>query len=310
MKALVAPTYGPLDKLEFAERPVPTPGTGQVLIRTHAAALNPLDIKIITGLVQEVFPVTHPFTPGLDVAGVVESVGPDVTGYAPGDDVAAFTVPLFGALAEYTLATAGPCLARRPGRLDVVQAAALPAAAMTAATMLDLAQPRPGQTVLIVGATGGVGSFAVQLATQAGARVLATARTEDADQIRALGARHAIDYSNQVTASQARAIAPGGVDIAIDLVSANLADTIPAIADGGRLVSLVGEERTGHNTRGITVVRSDMQPMPGRLGELLELADTGSLTVPVSTVYPFAEADRALADLAGKHTRGKLAVRF
>ncbi|MFF5784295.1 NADP-dependent oxidoreductase [Streptomyces sp. NPDC012693] len=311
MKALVSSSYGPVDELELVELPVPAPGPGQVQVKVAAAALNPLDVILITGRLKAVLPVEHPFVPGMDASGVVTAVGEGVTGYAVGDEVVAFTHDTTGTLAEYTLVAEGPGLVRRPENLDAVRAAALPVTSMTASALLEAAELKPGQTVLVVGATGGIGSFLVQLAARAGAEVLATAQAADRDYALGLGARHAIDYTAVDTVEEARRLHPGGVDVAIDLVNGGPAveATAAAVKDGGRLVSSIGVPETLE--RAITPVHVGVEGGIGRLEGIVGQVAAGELAVEVSATYPAEQARQAYVDfVAGKHTRGKVVVTF
>lgn len=310
MKALVAHSYGPVDQLAIADLPRPVPAAGQILLRLRAAALNPLDVKLATGVMKGIMPVQHPFVLGLDAAGTVEAVGEGVTRFSPGDEVVAFTYPVGGAIAEYALALDGPEVVARPAALSAVDAAALPVAAMTAAGILDLAEAGPGSTVLVVGATGGVGSFVVQLAAQAGVTVLATAPSAEADYVRGLGAQAAIDYTTTDTVAEALRLAPGGVDVAVDLINAGpgLAATAAAVRPGGRVVSPAGGPPAFD--RGVTVRYAHIEAAEGLLQRIVDLAEAGRLRIEVSATYPFAEAQQAAADFVAKHTRGKIVITF
>ncbi|ADD43067.1 NADP-dependent oxidoreductase [Stackebrandtia nassauensis] len=310
MKALTAVGYGPLADLTFSDVDKPVPGPGQVLVRTEAVALNPLDVKLVLGSVREVFPVTHPFVVGIDVSGTVEAVGPDTIGYAPGDAVTAMNLGVAGAVAEYTLAQTGPLLTHRPEGVDARSAAALPAAGLTALSLLHHCVPVAGRDVLISGATGGVGSFAVQLFAAAGARVLATGRPDDTETVLGWGAHHVIDYTGGKTAQLARELVPGGVDVVLALAEDGAA--LPGIAaaaiDEG-LVLTCTEQPTALE-RGVTVERVDLTARDGDLSGLAARVSLGELRVPVTGVYPFSEARTAYEDLVGKHTVGKLVVEF
>ncbi|MEH1056776.1 NADP-dependent oxidoreductase [Micromonospora sp. CPCC 206171] len=310
MKALIAQSYGPVDQLVVAELPKPDPAPGQILIRLRAAALNPLDVKLATGAMKEFMPVQHPFVLGLDAAGTVEAVGDGVTRFRPGDEVVAFTHPVGGAVAEYALALDGPEVVARPRALSPVAAAALPVAAMTAANIVELADPAPDSTMLVVGATGGVGSFVVQLAAQAGVRVLATARPDEVDYVRGLGAAEAIDYTAADTVEETLRAQPGGVDVVVDLINAGpgLAATAAAVRPGGRLVSPAGGPPAFE--RDVTAVYAHIEASEGLLQRLVDRAADGGLAVEIGATYPFTEAQQAVADFVGKHTRGKVVVTF
>lgn len=309
MKALVAQSYGPVEELSVIDRPVPEPAAGQVLVQVQAAALNPLDVILITGRLRQFMPAEHPFVPGMDAAGVVTAVGEGVTGFAPGDEVVAFTHDTTGTIAEYALVAEGPGLVRRPAGLDAVRAAALPVTSMTAAALLAAAEVKAGQSMLIVGATGGIGSFLIQLAAQAGVEVLATAQPADTEYALGLGARHTIDYTSADTAKEALRLHPDGVDVAIDLVNGGpaVAATAAAVKNGGRLVSSIGVPETLE--RDIVPVHIGVEGGIGLLEGIVGRAAAGELKVEVSATYPLDNARQAYVDfVAGKHTRGKVVV--
>ncbi|MGW2301896.1 NADP-dependent oxidoreductase [Streptomyces sp. NPDC001809] len=311
MKALVSASYGPVDALEIAELPVPAPGPGQVQVKVSAAALNPLDVILVTGRLKAVLPVEHPFVPGMDAAGVVTAVGEGVTRFAVGDEVIAFTHDTTGTVAEYTIVAEGPGLVHRPESIDAVRGAALPVTSMTASALLAAAELEAGQTVLIIGATGGIGSFLVQLAARAGAEVLATARGTDRDYVLGLGARHAIDFTEVDTVEEARRLRPDGVDVVIDLVNGGPAveATAKAVKDGGRLVSSIGVPETLE--RSVTPVHVGVEGGIGLLEGIVGQVAAGELSVEVSATYPAEQAGQAYVDfVAGKHTRGKVVVTF
>ncbi|MGR6924275.1 NADP-dependent oxidoreductase [[Actinomadura] parvosata] len=310
MKALIASAYGPVEQLRIHEVPDPSPGPGQVLVRVQAAALNPLDVKLVTGELREMFPVTHPFVPGVDATGVVAAVGQGVTRFAAGDEVIAYAGTASGTLAEYVLVDAGPQLIHRPRALSPAQAAALPMAAMTAHCVLAAAALEPGDRALVIGATGGVGALVVQQAAELGARVLATAAPADTAYIRALGAHESIDHTAVDTLATARRLHPGGLDVVIDLINAGpaLAATAGLVRPGGRLVStLYGPEEVD----GVTPVYVRMEASTGALPRQAERVAAGRMSIEVAATYPFEKSPQAMCDLAeGRHTRGKIVIIF
>ncbi|MFI1976985.1 NADP-dependent oxidoreductase [Streptomyces wedmorensis] len=310
MKALIARSYGPLEDLEFADVPAPTPGPGQLLVRLQATSLNAVDKVLVTGAMRDVLPVRHPFVPGVDVSGVVEAVGENVTRFSAGDAVIAWNSVTAGALAEYIVIDDAPSVAPRPAGLTPAQGAALPTGALTAAALLDAVRAGEGGSVLIVGAAGGVGSFAVQLAKQAGLTVLATGRADDESFLRRLGADHVLDYRDVDIAQEAHRLSDGGVDAVIDLANAGpaLAATAAAAKAGGQLVSPLGGPFAFE--RGVTAVYTGTRTPKGRLEELAAQATDGRLSVEIDSDYAFGQADQALVDFAAKHVRGKVTVTF
>ncbi|MFJ8017314.1 zinc-binding alcohol dehydrogenase family protein [Streptomyces sp. NPDC096339] len=308
MKALVATDYQPLDRLTIADLPKPDPGPGEVVVKVEAAALNPLDLMLVTGAAKDVYPTGHPLIVGMDMAGTVAQVGAGVSGYAPGDPVLGF-VGQAGSVAEYTVATPGPLLTHRPRNLDAVHAAAIPESGMTAVCLLRAVGLNRAESVLVMGATGGIGLYAVQLAHTLGARVIATATAQDADYIRELGAAETVEYREADAVEEALKLVPGGVDVVVDLVNRGegLAGSARAARPGGRLVSpLFGP---GELDRGVTPVYiGSFAPEPGDLEDLANRAADGGLRVEIGARYAFGDAVRAVADFAGKHIRGKVVI--
>lgn len=309
MKALLARAYGPLDQLEIGEAPQPVPGPGQLLVRMEAAAVNPIDVALVTGRLREELPVRHPFVPGVDVSGVVEAVGEGVDRFAVGDAVIAWNGVPSGAFAEYAIVRADDSAAVRPAGFDARRGAALPTGALTAAALLDEAELVPGSTLLVVGATGGLGGYAVQLAKRAGATVFATGRAGDDGYLRQLGADGVIDYGTEDVVGRVHHWVPDGVDAVIDVAQAGpaLAASAAAAKPGGRVVSPLGGPAAFD--RDVTARYTGTTTPVGRLAELAALATAGSLRVEIAE-YPFAEARQALADFASRHIRGKVVITF
>jgi NADPH:quinone reductase len=312
MKAWIADDYGPPSKLRLAEIDAPSVKSDSILVRMRAAGVNPFDVKLITGAVKEFVPLRFPYVPGMDGAGVIESVGDGVTEYAPGDGVIGF-FSKGGTLGELaSISARGNHLARKPSALEFVKAAAIPEAGLTAMTILRALDLREGQRLLIVGATGGVGLFLIQLARLRGAHVIATARAEDRRYIHSVGADEDVDYSAGDVIAQVRTRYPDGVDAIADLIDTGAA--LPAAAQAlktkGTLVSSLGGPEQSAFPNAVTVHYIQNSPQAGDLAELARLAAAGTLRIEIGRDYTFAQAPNALTDLLdpSKHTRGKLVV--
>jgi NADPH2:quinone reductase len=290
--------------------PAPTPAPNEVLVRVHASSVNPADNSIAAGLLKQMgVEYDFPVILGRDYFGVVEEVGADVTGYSVGDEVFGFLMHAdptvhAGSWAELIAVPPATSIARAPDGVDGPSAGAAPLAGITAMLAVDALELSDGDTVLIVGATGGVGSLAVQLASRAGATVVAPALPEDETYLRDLGASELLPRDADLAAT-ARERYPDGFDAALDLV--NYAPDVPAtlVKDGGRVASPTGAAGEGP---GRTMIMA--APTPENLARLARLLADGTLRVPVRATYDLAQAPDALAALADTHTQGKLAIRI
>lgn len=297
MKAVRYHQYGDHTVLTLDEAPTPVPGPGQVLVKVTATSFNPADTVIRAGHLRELLPLQLPHTPGVDVSGTVADTGEGVTGWAEGDRVAAF-LPLHlpGASAEYVLVPA-EVLVAVPEGLDPVDAAALPGPALTAwQALFEHGRLTAGQRVLVNGAGGAVGGYAVQLAHQAGAEVHASASPHSADRVRAQGADHVIDHTVTAVAEAAK----GPFDLVVHLVPTGPEDTdaLAALtADGGLFVTATTEPATEPG-RGVQVIRMAVRNDTGQLADLLDRAAATTLRIEVADRRPLSElpAVHALAD--------------
>jgi NADPH:quinone reductase-like Zn-dependent oxidoreductase len=299
MKAVRFHQYGDPSVLRYEDVEQPAPGAGEVRVRVAATSFNGVDGGIRGGYLQGPFPVTLPHTPGIDVAGTVDALGEGVEGFAGGDAVVAFlpmTAP--GAAAEFVIAPA-EVLAAAPTSIPLPDAAALPMVGLTARQALfDDAGLQEGQRVLINGAGGAVGGYAVQLAKRAGAHVIATASARSAERVRSAGADEVINHTNNSV--------PGAVAEPVDVLL-NLARIAPEelvalaalVRDGGVVVNTVptietpADEERGVRAAGV-FVRSDAE----QLSRLVALVDGGELRVDVAERVP-------LADLADVHAKAE-----
>jgi NADPH:quinone reductase len=311
MKALVANDYGPPSQLTVTDVADPQPGAGEVLVAVEAAALNPFDLKVLTGALREFAPIEFPYIPGMDAAGTIAAVGPGVTRFSGGEEVFGFFGP--GTIAEYAVIADSPFLATRPGELDAIRAAAIPEAGLTAISLLRAVALQAGSTVLVIGATGGIGMFIVQLAARDGAIVLATAAPEDNEYVRGLGAAEALDYRAGDVIEDTLRLHPGGVDVVFDLVNKgpDLARSAQALRPGGRLISPLGAaDDVPLGRDDITLVHTGMAEHrePVDLDRLGAQVAAGVLAIEIGAVYMLESGPQAFVDLAETHTRGKLVV--
>jgi NADPH:quinone reductase-like Zn-dependent oxidoreductase len=295
--AITFSRYGEPDVLTVSPAGVPQPGPGQVRIRVRAVAVNVIDVKIRSGHMDGIFPVSFPVTPGWDVAGVVDAVGGDA-GAAVGDEV--FGVASVGGYSDYALLDQ-PVL--RPEGLSAETAAALVTVGEAAFRALSHLNVKAGQTLLIHGAAGSVGTIAVQLAVARGITVIGTAAAEDLERVTALGAtavRYGEGWSDRV-----RALAPDGVDAVFDTSGAGvLAESVALAGDAARVITIADESAAQHGVRFTGADPSDR--IPEARSELAALAAAGRLSVPIWRTYPLAEAARAHADLEAGRNHGKI----
>ncbi|MFD7924124.1 NADP-dependent oxidoreductase [Streptomyces sp. NPDC059740] len=304
MKAITTSRYGGPETLELTETDDPKVGPDSVLVRVKAAGVNPVDWKIVGGHLDAIMNVHFPLVPGWDVAGIVEAVGLDTPEFAVGDEVYGYVRKDEVQHGTYAELVAAPVrtLARRPASLGWREAAALPLAGLTALQSLDRVGVRDGDTVLVHAASGGVGAFAVQIAVARGARVIGTASERNHDFLRSLGAEP-VSYGDGL-ADRVRALAPGGVDAAVDYVGDGAAgisrDLLTDAARNASIVDPAVTELGGHHVW----VRPDAQG----LAELGRLADAGSLTVHVEHALPLAQAAEAFRLSQDGHVRGKVVL--
>jgi len=307
MKAVRIHNYGGPEVLRFEDAPRPQPGAGEVLVRIHAAAVNPVDWKVRAGRLKERIQYPLPLIPGWDFSGVVEATGPGVTRLKKGDEVYARPdIARNGAYAEYIVAKESE-VALKPKSVDHVQAAAIPLAALTAwQALFDTAGLSAGQKVLIHGAAGGVGSFAVQLAKWKGAHVIGTASGRNHSFLRDLGVDEPIDYEKTRFEDVVH-----DVDVVLDTIGGDTQKrSWKVLKKGGILVSIVSppsaEEAAKHGVRSGYVF---VQPSASQLAEIAKLVDSGKLKPVVEAVLPLAEARRAQEMNETGHTRGKIVLK-
>ncbi len=304
MKAIRIHQYGGPEVLAQVEMQRPTTGHDEVLIKVHAAAVNPIDWKMRAGHVKEVFPLTFPSTLGWDVSGTVEEAGDKVTQFKRGDEV--YALVKGGGYAEYVVAKAD-IVGKKPRTLDHVHAAAVPVAGLTAwQALFEVAQLRAGQKVLIHAAAGGVGNFAVQLAKAKGAYVIGTASSKNQAFLGELGVDQAVDY--QKTRFEE---AVHDADVVLDTIGGDTQErSFKALKKGGILVSLVQPPSQESATKyGVHALFYGGHASSSDLAEIAKLIDDGKVKPVVETVLPLADARRAHELSETRHARGKIVLK-
>ncbi len=306
MKAVRIHDYGESSVLVCEDAPRPTPADDELLVRVIAAGVNPVDDKIRSGDFKEYMKLPLPFVLGGDVAGVVESVGKKVSKFKAGDAVFAYvSLQRGGGYAEYAIAKESET-ALKAAKQKFVDAAAMPIAALTAwQALVDNAKLASGQTVLIHGAAGGVGSYAVQIAKSIGAKVIATGSTESQGFLKELGADVAIDYSKQKFEELAK-----DVDVVLDPIGGDTQTrSIATLKKGGILVSIVQPpDQAAATAAGVRATIFLAHPDANELASLAKLVDSGKLKSIVSKTYALCDAAKAHDQIHTGHTRGKLVL--
>lgn len=305
MRAITYTEFGGPEVLTHGETDDPTVGPDTVLVRVRASSVNPVDHKVRAGYLAGAIDTFFPVVPGWDVAGVVEAVGPAITEFTVGDEVYGYVradVVHGGTLAELVAAPVRT-LARKPASLSFVEAAAVPLAGLTAyQALVHALAVGEGDVVLVSGASGGVGSFAVQIAVSRGARVIGTASEGNHDYVRSLGAEPTT-YGDGLL-DRLRALAPGGLDAAFDLFGGDdLTAATSLLHDRTRVASVADASVTEQGGHYVFV-----RPSAPDLDALTALADAGTLHVEVAETFPLERAADAHRAVEGGHVRGKVVV--
>ncbi len=304
--------YGGIDKIQVGPLDLPDLQEGDVLLRVKAAGINPVDYVVREGHFQQVVPGAFPLVPGWDAAGVVEAVGPGASRLPVGTEVYGYVrrpVAQHGTFAEYIVVP--ECyLALRPQKLTWKAAGGLPLAGLTAyQSLFTHGHLQAGETVLVLGASGGVGSLGIQLAKDAGATVVAVASAANAGFMKEMGADFTINYAQGPVAEQVRAVVPAGIDLLFDCISGDtLAQSLPALKPSGRIVSTLSDGKNLSLAPGIRFAHMMAQPSVPDLDHLRELADAGRLRVRVLATFPLADVKKAFEQIESKHTTGKVVI--
>lgn len=312
MKAVAVNAFGTAPVLMDLARPVPE--AGQILVKLQASGLNPFDWRVGDGILKGKIPHLFPLILGVDGAGVVEAIGADVQRFKPGDQVLGqflFGRAGQGSYADYAVIDQNAVLSRYPQTLPATLAAALPTAGITALQLSQRLDLAPGSTVLIVGATGGVGSFLTQLATMNELRVIATASGGAAERMRVLGAVKTLDYHATPIDQWIGTHYPEGVDALVDLVSdaAGFALHASFVKTGGVALSTVWSARADELlARGIKGGNFEVKATSADLDLLVRTAVAGELSIPVERQITLAQVPAALAENRAGGARGKTVV--
>src|SRR5438105_2692977 len=307
MKAAVVYEYGGPEVFKYEDAPRPEPQDGEVLVRVIAAGVNPVDAYVRQGMLSKRGLDNRPIIIGYDIAGLVEKAGARVTKFKPGDAVYAYlSIMRGGGYSEFAIAKEEE-MSLKPKNIDFEKAAAVPLAATTAwQALIDIAKLEKGQTLLIHGGSGGVGCFAVQIAKARGAKVIATASTDNQDLLKQLGVDQPIDYTTTKFEDVVK-----DVDVVLNAVRGDtLARSYGVVKKGGIIVSITGQpdpaELEKHGIRGSGL---GAHPDAKVLEELAKLIDAGKITPIVSVVMPLVDVAKAQQQIASRHTRGKVVLK-
>lgn len=307
MKAIAITSYGGVDVLKETTMPRPVPKDDEMLVRVFAAGVNPVDAKVRAGSFGK-GALDKPLVLGFDISGVVEKVGAKVTRFKTGDAVFAYVdLQRGGAYAEYAIVKQNEA-APKPKSITHEQAAAVPLAALTAwQALIDTGKLAAGQTAFIQGGSGGVGSFAIQIAKARGAKVIATASTANQDFLKELGADQPIDYTKAKFEEVAK-----DVDVALDAVGTEtLARSYGIVKKGGTIVSILAPpDRAELQKRGIRGAAILVKPNAEQLAEISTLIDANQIKPVVSQTFPLADAAKAHQQIESGHTRGKIVLKI
>lgn len=310
MKAATYDEFGGKEKIKVSTVDVPELKEGEILVRIKAAGVNPVDTAVREGYLKDFLPYEFPVIPGWDVAGVVEDRGFSARKFNVGDEVYAYArrpKVQYGTFAEY-IVIPETYFARKPQNLSFEEAAGIPLVGLTAyQSLYDAGNLQEDQTVLILGASGGVGSIAIQLAKEKGATVIGVASEKNHAYMKELGADHTVDYKGNHIGNAVKGIFTDGVDMIFDCTSGEtLEQSLSALKKQGTLVSILNH---GENiNRSINFHYVFVEPNARQLEHLRELAESGKLKVHVSNTYSLEETAEAMQQIQTLHTTGKIVI--
>lgn len=314
MKAAIFKSFGELDNIEINEVDRPEPGEGEVLVKVNAAGANPVDAAVARGMLKDAIPTEFPAIPGWDLAGEVVENGFSARRFEEGDDVYAYarrpTVEK-GTFAEY-VAIPESYLALRPESISMKEAGGAPLVGLTAyQAIFDAGKLKEGQTLLVLGASGGVGTLAIQLAKSVGATVIGVASEKNHDYMKELGADDTVDYSDGHVGEQVASLnsAGDGIDL---IIHCSRGDSLSecmekgVLTDNGKVVSITKSKP--EESWNVDYEYVFVEPNSSQLKHLAELADDGKLKIPSIKTYDLDETAEALKDVETLHNRGKLII--
>lgn len=310
MKAAKYDEFGEPGNVKTGKVEIPELKEGEVLVKIRAAGVNPVDGGILKGNYKDMMPHKFPVIPGWDMAGIVEERGHAARRFEVGEEVYAYVrrpEVKWGTFAEY-MVIPDSYLARRPENMSFEEASAMPLAGLTAYQSLYKAgKLEDGQSVLILGASGGVGSFAIQLAKIKNAKVIGVASKENHEYMKSLGADHTIDYKNNDVGKATREIFPGGVDLIFDCTSGEtMKQSLKALKEEGRMVSILTQKEDIEEDINFEFVF--VEPNAKQLDHMCRLAEDGKLEVKISRKYELDEVSEALKQIQTLHTTGKIII--
>lgn len=313
MKAWTIEAFGGRDQMQLADLPKPEPVEGEVLVRIRAVGVNPVDWKIREGRLKDLMPHRFPLIPGWDMAGKVEETGFSARRFRPGEAVYAYArrpVVQQGTYAEY-IALPESYLSHKPANITMAEAASIPLVSLTAAqSLFDAGGLQTGETVFIIGASGGVGSSAVQFGRLAGTRVIAMASSKNHDYLKSLGADHVIDYAAGDFREALKQIAPDGADLVYDCFGGDaLAMAVDCVKPGGRVVSITGQaEEAPLKAKDVAFHFVFVEPNARQLDHFRELIVRDRFRANVTQTLDFSQAVEAHEQMETGHTRGKIVL--
>lgn len=312
MRAIAIEKFGGREVLQLMELPRPQPAPGEILVEVKAAGVNPVDWKIRQGLLQGRLPHQFPIILGWDVAGIVRELGPGVSDWKIGDQVFAYCRKDLiheGSYAEFITLVPNQA-APKPKNLNWTEAAAVPLAGLTAYQVLfESIALKKGEVILIHAGAGGVGSFAIQLARNAGAKVITTASAVHHDYLRSLGVDEIVDYKSQDFVGTIRKKFPQGLDAVFDTVGgATQVKSLQVLKEGGRLTSILAIEKAVEKQKHYKMGYVFVRPESSQLHQLKNLIEAGKLKVQLSAVLPLEQAAQAHERIETGHTQGKIVL--